>query len=75
MFTVADDVVTNISMAIAFGALTGLAVACQSLNLAIVGDIFVLEQQQRPMNIMELAPFLGVIETPNIGGYISAAVS
>lgn len=65
-----DALSTGIGMVVAFRALTGLTVASQSLNPAIVGDMFVQEERGRPMAMMEVAPFIGVIAGPILGGYI-----
>lgn len=74
VFAAGDALSTNINMVVAFRALTGLAVASQSLNPAIVGDMFMQEERGRPMAVMEVAPFIGVITGPIIGGYISADI-
>lgn len=52
-------------------ALTGLAVASNVLNPAIVGDIFIPEQQGSAMSIITLAPLIGGAVGPAISGTIA----
>ncbi|KAI1073964.1 MFS general substrate transporter [Whalleya microplaca] len=56
---------------IAARALTGLAVASNVLNPAIVGDMFVSEQRGSAMSLIVLAPLLGGAIGPAISGAIA----
>ena len=63
----------NASMLTAFRFLNGMTVASVSLNSGIVGDLFVKEERGRAIAIMGLAPKVGPIAGPIIGGYLSDA--
>ncbi|KAI0838857.1 major facilitator superfamily transporter [Hypoxylon sp. FL0890] len=52
-------------------ALTGLAVACNVLNPAIIGDIFVSEERGSAMSLIQLAPLIGGAIGPSISGAIA----
>ncbi|KAI2606576.1 MFS general substrate transporter [Hypoxylon sp. NC1633] len=52
-------------------ALTGLAVASNVLNPAIVGDIFMSEQRGSAMSLIQLAPLIGGAIGPAISGAIA----
>ncbi|KAI0376272.1 MFS general substrate transporter, partial [Hypomontagnella monticulosa] len=52
-------------------ALTGLAVASNVLNPAIVGDIFASEQRGSAMSLIQLAPLIGGAIGPAISGAIA----
>jgi MFS family permease len=56
---------------IAARALTGLAVASNVLNPAIVGDMFVSEQRGSAMSIIMLAPLIGGAVGPAIAGAVA----
>lgn len=56
---------------IAARALTGLAVASNVLNPAIVGDMFVSEQRGSPMSLIMMAPLIGGAVGPAIAGTIA----
>lgn len=56
---------------IAARALTGLAVASNVLNPAIVGDMFIPEQQGSAMSIIMLAPLIGGAIGPAISGAVA----
>ncbi|KAG4222861.1 hypothetical protein PC116_g28665 [Phytophthora cactorum] len=56
---------------IAARTLTGLAVASNVLNPAIVGDIFVSEQRGSAMSLIQLAPLIGGAVGPAISGAIA----
>jgi MFS family permease len=64
----------SMSPFIAARALTGLAVASNVLNPAIVGDMFVSEQRGSPMSVIMLAPLLGGGIGPTISGAIADVV-
>lgn len=59
------------SVLIVARALTGLAVAGNVLNPAIVGDIFPSEQRGAAMSLIQLAPLIGGAIGPAIAGAIS----
>ena len=61
----------NANMLTAFRFLNGMSVASVSLNSGIVGDLFVKEERGRAIAIMGLAPLIGPIAGPIIGGYLS----
>lgn len=52
-------------------ALTGLAVASNVLNPAIIGDLFESEQRGSAMSLIMLAPLVGGAVGPAIGGAIA----
>lgn len=52
-------------------ALTGLAVASNVLNPAIVGDMFIDEERGSPMSMIMLAPLIGGAVGPAIAGAIT----
>ncbi|KAL7628032.1 hypothetical protein AAE478_002228 [Parahypoxylon ruwenzoriense] len=52
-------------------ALTGLAVASNVLNPAIIGDMFVSEQRGSAMSLVQLAPLIGGAIGPAISGAIA----
>ncbi|KAI2463255.1 MFS general substrate transporter [Annulohypoxylon bovei var. microspora] len=56
---------------IAARTLTGLAVASNVLNPAIVGDMFISEQRGSAMSIIQLAPLIGGAVGPAISGAIA----
>jgi MFS family permease len=56
---------------IAFRAMTGLAVASNVLNPAIIGDIYESEQRGSPMSLLILAPLIGGAVGPAISGAIA----
>ncbi|ORY70948.1 MFS transporter [Pseudomassariella vexata] len=56
---------------IAARALTGLAVASNVLNPAIVGDMFVSDQRGSAMSIVMLAPLIGGAVGPAISGAVA----
>ncbi|OTA57683.1 major facilitator superfamily transporter [Hypoxylon sp. EC38] len=56
---------------IAARTLTGLAVASNVLNPAIVGDIFASEQRGSAMSLIQLAPLIGGAIGPTISGAIA----
>lgn len=51
--------------------LTGLAVASNVLNPAIVGDMFISEQRGTAMSLVQLAPLVGGALGPALAGYIA----
>lgn len=51
--------------------LTGLAVASNVLNPAIVGDMFISEQRGTAMSLIALAPLVGGAIGPAFAGYIA----
>jgi MFS family permease len=55
-------------------ALTGLAVASNVLNPAIVGDMFPSDQRGSPMSLVMLAPLLGGAVGPAIAGAVAQTV-
>lgn len=55
-------------------ALTGLAVASNVLNPAIVGDMFPSDQRGSPMSLVMLAPLLGGAVGPAISGAVAQTV-
>lgn len=54
--------------------LTGLAVASNVLNPAIVGDMFISEQRGTAMSLIMLAPLMGGAIGPAISGYIAESL-
>lgn len=69
--TVLSALCQSAPLLIAARALTGLAVASNVLNPAIVGDMFVSDQRGSPMSIIMLAPLLGGAVGPAISGAIA----
>ncbi|KAI0597800.1 MFS transporter [Biscogniauxia sp. FL1348] len=59
---------------VAARALTGLAVASNVLNPAIVGDMFISEQRGSPMSIVMLAPLVGGAVGPAISGAVAESL-
>lgn len=62
------------SLFIAARALTGLAVASNVLNPAIIGDMFVSEERGSAMSLIMLAPLLGGAIGPAAAGAIAQKV-
>ena len=62
---------TSLDMLIVFRFFSGLTLTSLTLNPAIVGDIFVQEERGTAMSIMAVAPLLGPIAGPIIGGYLT----
>ncbi|EME42332.1 hypothetical protein DOTSEDRAFT_54727 [Dothistroma septosporum NZE10] len=54
--------------------LTGLAVASNVLNPAIVGDMFISEQRGTAMSLIMLAPLMGGAIGPAVSGYIAESL-
>ncbi|KAL2260090.1 hypothetical protein VTK26DRAFT_6011 [Humicola hyalothermophila] len=59
---------------VAARTLTGLAVAVNVLNPAVVGDIFVRDQRGRPLSLIYLAPLIGGAAGPMIGSAVAQAL-
>ncbi|EXJ78448.1 hypothetical protein A1O1_08848 [Capronia coronata CBS 617.96] len=59
---------------IAARALTGLAVASNVLNPAIVGDMFVSDQRGSAMSMVMLAPLVGSAVGPAIAGQVAQSL-
>jgi MFS family permease len=72
LFSVGGALSTSADMVIVFRALTGLAVASQSLNPAIIADMFIPEERGSAMAIMNFTSLIGVVLGPIVGGYTSA---
>lgn len=71
VFTIAGGLSRNIEMLIAFRFLTGVTLAPITLNPYIIGDMFIQEQRGTAMSITAVAPLLGPIAGPIIGGYLT----
>lgn len=71
LFTVAGGLSRNFEMLIAFRFLTGVALAPITLNPIIIGDMFIQEQRGTAMSVTAIAPLLGPIAGPVIGGYLT----
>jgi multidrug resistance protein len=74
VFSAASALSTNIGMLVAFRFFNGIAVASVTLNSSIVGDMFMTEERGKAMAIMGIAPLLGPLSGPLIGGYMSQAI-
>lgn len=74
VFSIASAVSSNTQMLIAFRFFNGLSVASITLNPAIVGDLFVTEEQGTGQAMMGLAPLIGPVFGPAIGGYMAESV-
>jgi len=77
MFTVwsiASALSQNVQMLIAFRFLTGLSVASVTLDAAVVGDLFPVEKRGTVQSIMGVAPLIGPVFGPTIGGVISESI-
>lgn len=64
----------NTHLFIAARAFTGLAVASNVLNPAIVGDLFVSEERGGAMSLIMLAPLLGGAVGPAVAGAVAQKV-
>lgn len=73
IFVVATALSTNIQMLVAFRFLSGLSVACITLNPSIVGDLFVTEQRGRAMSLISFGVVIGPIAGPIVGSYLGEA--
>lgn len=69
--TVLAALCQDTSLFITARALTGVAVASNVLNPAIIGDMFIPEQRGSPMSIVMLAPLIGGAAGPAIAGAIA----
>ncbi|KAF5868420.1 putative mfs multidrug protein [Botrytis fragariae] len=74
VFSIAGALSTNIGMLVAFRFFNGFAVASITLNSSIVGDMFIIQERGRAMAVMGIAPLLGPVSGPLIGGYMSEAI-
>ncbi|CAJ2513254.1 Uu.00g013730.m01.CDS01 [Anthostomella pinea] len=72
--TVLAALCQSTSLFIAARALTGLAVASNVLNPAIIGDMFVSEERGSAMSIVALAPLIGGAVGPAISGAIAESL-
>lgn len=72
--TVFASLCTSTPQFVVFRALTGLSVAVNVLNPAIVADIFEPEQRGSAMSAVFLAPLIGGATGPAIGGAIAETV-
>ena len=71
IFSIAGALSVNLNMLIAFRFLNGVTVASVTLGPSIVGDLFITEERATAMAIMNLAPLLGPVAGPIVGGYMS----
>jgi MFS family permease len=74
VFCIASAASRNTAMLVAFRFFNGLSVASITLNPAIVGDLFVTEKQGTAQALMNLAPLIGPVFGPAIGGYIAESI-
>ena len=65
---------TSTPLFVAARALTGLSVAVNVLNPAIIGDMFVSEERGSPMSAVFLAPLIGGAMGPAFGGFVAETV-
>ncbi|KAI5925376.1 MFS transporter [Camillea tinctor] len=72
--TVLSALSQSTPLLVAARALTGLAVASNVLNPAIVGDMFISEQRGSPMSIVMLAPLIGGAVGPAISGAVAESL-
>lgn len=61
-------------MLVAFRFLTGLTVASVTLDPSFLSDIFVVEERGKAMALANLAPLMGPLAGPVIGGYMSQKI-
>ena len=71
IFSIPGALSTNIDMLITFRFLNGGTVASVDLGPSVVGDLSVTEERATAMVIMNLAPLLGPVTGPIIGGYMA----
>ena len=71
IFTIAGGLSRNFDMLIVFRFLTGVALVPITLNPIIIGDMFVQEQRGTVISITAVAPLLGPIAGPIIGGFLT----
>ncbi|KAM3413992.1 hypothetical protein BST61_g10656 [Cercospora zeina] len=69
--TIVAALAPSANILIASRFLTGLAVASNVLNPAIVGDMFISEQRGAAMSLIMLAPLLGGAIGPAMAGFIA----
>lgn len=74
VFCVTSALSQNTAMLVVSRFLNGLSVASITLNAAIVGDLFVTEEQGTAQALMGLAPLIGPVLGPTIGGYIAQSI-
>jgi MFS family permease len=77
MFTVwsiASALSQNANMLIAFRFLNGLSVASVTLDATVIGDMFPREKRGAVQSILGLAPLIGPVFGPTIGGVISVSI-
>lgn len=72
--TLLASICTSTPQFVAARALTGLSVAVNVLNPAIIGDIFEPDQRGSAMSAVFLAPLIGGAIGPAIGGAIAETV-
>lgn len=73
-FTILACLCQSSTLFITARALTGLAVASNVLNPAIVGDMFISEQRGTAMSIIQLAPLIGGALGPAIAGAVAQSL-
>lgn len=74
VWCIASALSQNVNMLIAFRFLTGLSVASVTLDAAVVGDMFPVERRGTIQSILGLAPLIGPVFGPTIGGAISESI-
>jgi MFS family permease len=74
VFCITSALSRNTAMLVVSRFFNGLSVASITLNAAIVGDLFVTEEQGTAQALMGLAPLIGPVLGPTIGGYIAQSI-
>ena len=73
IFAIGGGLSPNLPSLIVFRFLNGFAVASQTLNPSIVGDMYIQEERGRALSFMGLTKLLGPVLGPVIDGYLSQA--
>ena len=73
IFSIAAALSVNVGMLAGFRFLMGVVTVSPSLNPAVVGDLFEPAERGRAMAAVNIAPLLGTVVGPTMGGYISAS--
>lgn len=71
LLSIAGALSVDISMIIAIRLLMGLVTISPALNPPIVGDLFVPAERGRAMAVVSIAPLLGTVFGPAMGGYLT----
>jgi MFS family permease len=74
VWSIASALSQNAEMLIAFRFFNGLSVASVTLDAAVLGDMFPLEKRGAVQSLLGIAPLIGPVFGPTIGGLITESI-